>query len=299
MSESEPLVSIIIPCYKMGQYIGEALASLGAQSYSAWEVIAIDDCGPEDGTQAAVEDFRQLYPTHRVEYLRLPQNRGVSSARNAGIAAARGELVAFLDADDWWLPHHLETHFRARQDTEAAVDVTGSAMRVKAEDGIEGWPDEWGFTPWEASCFPATLSLRCALNPSSSVVSKEVLSACGGFDTAPEMQHVEDYDLWFRLQAAGARFRILPEVTAVYRKHAGAATAPSQRLVAQKRAEALATKHYKQWLPSLAFTTYLLSERVGHLENRVKWLEKSLVARVEARLRGVLKSLLKYSGLSK
>ena len=67
---NEPLVSIIIPCYKMGKYIGEALESVGNQTYAHWEVIAVDDCGPEDGTKEIIESFAECHPQHRIEFIR-------------------------------------------------------------------------------------------------------------------------------------------------------------------------------------------------------------------------------------
>ena len=70
------LVSVIIPCYKMGGYIAEALESIGKQTYENWEVIAVDDCGPEDGTREIVESFAADQPQHRVEYIRHKENGG-------------------------------------------------------------------------------------------------------------------------------------------------------------------------------------------------------------------------------
>ena len=72
-----PLVSIIIPSYKMGRYIGEALESVGKQTYENWEVIAVDDCGPEDGTKEIIESFAACHPQHRIEFIRHQKNGGV------------------------------------------------------------------------------------------------------------------------------------------------------------------------------------------------------------------------------
>jgi glycosyltransferase involved in cell wall biosynthesis len=80
---------VILPCYKTGQFIGEALESVGVQTYTNWEVIAVDDCGPEDGTRGAVEAFAAKFPDHRILYHRHKLNAGVSAARNTGIRAAR------------------------------------------------------------------------------------------------------------------------------------------------------------------------------------------------------------------
>ena len=287
-----PLISVVMPCYKMGQFIGEALESVGKQTYTNWEVIAVDDCGPEDGTREMVEKFAKCYPRQRVEFIRHSENRRLGATRNTAVEAALGELVAFLDPDDIWFPKHLELHLKAHL-SSSSVDVTGSSMKVLSQDGIAGWPDVWGYSDWEAAYFPSTLSLRSAINPSVSVIKKVTFEKCGGFDTAPELHMVEDYDLWFRLVSIGATFKIIPEVTGVYRRHENAATAPSQRVLSRRRSQELAAKHYKQWLPSLAFSTYCLSERVGHVENRVKWIEKSLAFRIEGGIRRFMKKLLR------
>ncbi len=103
----EPLVSVIMPCYKMGRFIGDALKSVGKQTYTNWEVIAVDDCGPEDGTKEAVEAFAKQFSNRRVLYHRHEKNGGVSAARNTAIGMAQGEYMAFLDPDDWWVSDYI------------------------------------------------------------------------------------------------------------------------------------------------------------------------------------------------
>lgn len=105
---TNPLVSVIIPCFKMGRFISEALASVGTQTYGEWEIIAVDDCGPDDGTREAVVDFMRKFPDHHVQYIRHEINKGVSAARNTAVKVSRGELLAFLDPDDKWLPTKIE-----------------------------------------------------------------------------------------------------------------------------------------------------------------------------------------------
>lgn len=97
------LCSVVIPLYNKGPYIEEALASLLAQTHVEWEVIVVDDGSSDDGAQRvrACRDTRVR--------LISQANGGVSRARNRGIAEARGELVCFLDADDWYAPAYLQT----------------------------------------------------------------------------------------------------------------------------------------------------------------------------------------------
>lgn len=105
---SSDMVSVVIPTFAMGSFIADTLASVGAQTHLSWEVIVVDDAGPQDGTRAAVEAFAANHPDHRVEYIRHERNCGVSEARLSGINAARGELIALLDADDQCLPRRLQ-----------------------------------------------------------------------------------------------------------------------------------------------------------------------------------------------
>ena len=100
-------VSVVIPTYDRGRVVGEAIDSALAQSHRHLEVIVVDD-GSTDDTAARVGRRRH----RRVRYLRRP-HAGVSSARNAGIAAATGDLVAFLDSDDLWKPDKLEAEVAA------------------------------------------------------------------------------------------------------------------------------------------------------------------------------------------
>ena len=93
-NSNHPLVSVIMPCYKMGRFIGEALESVGKQTYTNWEVIAVDDCGPEDGTREALEFFAKQFPNNQIIYHRHEKNGGVSAARNMAIELSRGQYLA-------------------------------------------------------------------------------------------------------------------------------------------------------------------------------------------------------------
>ena len=100
-----PLISVIIPVYNCEKYVAEAIESILAQTYPALEVIVVDD-GSTDGTGEIVKSFPQ------VKYL-FQDNAGTAAARNRGIRAAKGEYIAFLDADDLWLPEKLAQQISA------------------------------------------------------------------------------------------------------------------------------------------------------------------------------------------
>lgn len=229
MTGDHPLVSVVMPAFGVGAYIPQALDSVAAQTYPNWEVVVVDDHGPDDGMAVSVHRFAAQHPAHRVELIRHDANMGVSAARNTAIAASRGELVAFLDPDDLWLSEHLE---QARQQfiKRPGIEVSSGPVEV-FKAGPEGDNARVaGHEAWRARFFPATLALHNFIQPSATVVRKDALDRVGGFDTDPGLQHIEDYDLWIRLIESGSRFAFLKRPTSRYRKHEGGATSDLDRM---------------------------------------------------------------------
>src|SRR5918999_1055965 len=105
---SKPLVSVIMIFLNAEKFIEEAIESVFAQTYDSWELLLVDDGSTDDSTDIALR-YAQQNP-ERVRYLEHDShlNRGMSASRNLGITHAIGEYIAFLDADDVWLPHKLE-----------------------------------------------------------------------------------------------------------------------------------------------------------------------------------------------
>jgi glycosyltransferase involved in cell wall biosynthesis len=226
---AEPLVSVIMPAYKVGPFIGAALRSVAAQTHRNWEVIVVDDHAPDDGTKDIVHDFAKEHPQQRVEFIRHARNQGVSAARNTAIEASRGEHIALLDPDDLWAPWHLENCLASFR-KEPAVDVcTGPVVHFRI--GPPGTYRKLHPLPdWKVDHFPYSLAVHNFIQPSATVVRRTALMEVGGFETDPALQHIEDYDLWIRLVEAGKRFTFLRTPTSGYRKHAEAASADVQRM---------------------------------------------------------------------
>jgi glycosyltransferase involved in cell wall biosynthesis len=256
------LVSVIIPCYKMGMYIGEALESVGKQSYTRWEVIAVDDCGPEDGTREIVESFAASHPEHRVEFIRHEKNGGVSKARNTAIHAAKGEFLAFLDPDDFWGVSFILKHMKVLEADDNISASYTDARFVNDQGMVTG--GVWGPDDREHRGLPESLYRRNFIAPCTVVARTESVLHCGGFDESPEIQHVEDWDLWLRMLHEGAKFSYTPSAESFYRKHEQAATADPTAV--RLRESALRRKHSE--LP----TSYTL-ELVTAMERRIKQLE--------------------------
>src|SRR5712691_7731645 len=104
---SDPKVSIVMPAYNVAPYIRETLESVFAQTFSDYEVIIVNDGSPDtEELERVLEPFRD-----RIRYFKQ-ENRGAGAARNVALRAARGEFIAFLDADDLWLPNYLDEQLR-------------------------------------------------------------------------------------------------------------------------------------------------------------------------------------------
>jgi len=110
-----PLITVLIPAFNAASTIERALDSVLAQTYDDYEIIVVDD-----GSRDATSEIVAGYDNDRIRLLRLASNQGASSAVNEGLAAARGELVAFLDADDEWLPTKLAKQVEALSRNPAA-----------------------------------------------------------------------------------------------------------------------------------------------------------------------------------
>ena len=113
------LVSIIMPSYNTGNYIGESIAAVLEQSYTDWELIIVDDCST-DNTEQIVESFRD----ERIRYLKNEKNSGAAVSRNKALLEAKGKWIAFLDSDDLWSEDKLEKQIRFMQENEYYFSYT-------------------------------------------------------------------------------------------------------------------------------------------------------------------------------
>lgn len=204
-----PLVSIIMPCYNAAAHLPQSVGSVLAQTFAEWELIAIDD-GSSDGTlawlQAQTDSRIRVFPQ---------QNGGVSAARNAGLAHARGDCVAFLDADDTWVPDFLEKMQAALRPRPDAVLAYCGWQNL----GLLGGRGEPFVPPdYENAAKAETLFAGCRWPIHAALVRREAVLAAGGFDT--RLKNAEDYALWLQL-ATSAPIVLVPEVLAFYHFHDG------------------------------------------------------------------------------
>ena len=214
---SSPAVSVIMPLYNCEHYVAAALDSLFAQTFPDFEVIVVDD-GSTDRSAAVVE--RYTARDARIKLIRQ-DNRGISAARNAGLAHARGHAIAFLDPDDLWFPDKLERQLPLLTDMNL---VYGAEVRVWDDDpgrveGLSKSVDEIG----NSDPLRSIMRKNSVWGPNTVMISRSLLEHHGGFDE--EIRQAEDIDLWLRLASSGVRFCHVPEPLGTYRIRAGSLTA--------------------------------------------------------------------------
>jgi glycosyltransferase involved in cell wall biosynthesis len=190
-----PLVSVVMPVYNTERFLREALDSVLAQDYEPYEVVVVDD-GSTDSSRAIIAAHSGL------RGVRQP-NQGPSAARNAGIAHARGEIIAVADSDDVALPHRLSVQVGYLLEHP---EVTASLGR-----------QEWITPPPDATPDRVWGDLD-GVPLSTLVIWKQAVVEVGGYD--PAIRGPEDFDLLVRLRAGGHQVAVVPEIV-VHRRYHG------------------------------------------------------------------------------
>jgi glycosyltransferase involved in cell wall biosynthesis len=202
-----PKVSVIMPVYNGERYIVSAIESVLAQTYKNFEIVIVND-GSTDNSREKLSAYRQLPFVQYIEQ----DNRGVAAARNTAIRKATGELIAFLDQDDLWLPEKLDIQVDyLRQHTDVPlVHANLGHINENGEPIQVIWP-----TDVEGSCF-RELFLWNRIAVPTVVVRRQCLSEVGLFNE--NLAGSDDYDMWLRI---AQRFPIgrIARVLALYRFH--------------------------------------------------------------------------------
>jgi glycosyltransferase involved in cell wall biosynthesis len=217
MSADQPFVSIVLPTYNVEPYLRAAVSSVITQTHAEWELIVIDD-GSTDGTGPYL---RGLAGDGRIRVLARSHCGNPARLRNEGLAAARGDYVAFLDADDAWSPEKLEIQLQDLRRHAACgwsytltsrIDERGAALRLGVERParpIAGWILE------------DVITMRATIALPSVMAATEFLRNVGGFDET--FLFCSDYELWTRLAAASPA-RAVPLPLVHVRSHAASHT---------------------------------------------------------------------------
>ena len=207
MSARAPKVSVIVPTFNVAPYVGECLASVRAQTLPGWECIVVDD-GSTDETVQRVREFADP----RIRLIAQP-NRGVSSARNAGLANAGGAYVLFLDGDDLLHPQALQRLSAQLDAHPQAVAAYGNAWLIFEDGGpYPQKPLRWRAS-WSGNLLERLMRWKTFLPMGSTLARASSARELGGFRT--QLRLSEDWEFWCRLAALGD-FRFVgaePEVS--------------------------------------------------------------------------------------
>jgi glycosyltransferase involved in cell wall biosynthesis len=204
------LISVVMPCHNAAPYVGEAIESVLQQRHPRLELIVVDD-GSTDGSDAIVNRLAADHPD-RIVVLHQP-NSGPYAARNLGLAHARGNFIAFLDADDTWHPDALARLHAAITDTPA--DVAYCGWQYVGEAATDTQPH---LPPDYAAADAAALFLQACPWPINGVlVRRQLIDSVRGF--SERLPTAMDYDLWLRMLATRPGMACVPQVLAFYRRY--------------------------------------------------------------------------------
>lgn len=211
-------VTVVISVFNAASTVTQALASVAAQTYAPENVVLVDD-GSTDGTADIADGWKQVLP---LQVVRHRTNRGVAAGRMSAMAEVDTDLVAALDGDDIWLPHHLSQMLAGYSERPGVVSPR--AVPWEPRRGTIAWDQRLQPLPKELTA--AALVLRNWLF-SGSLFERAAYDAAGGFYRFPGC---EDWDLWLRLAAIGVPFSALAEPTVLYRVHDGSISANDKGL---------------------------------------------------------------------
>jgi glycosyltransferase involved in cell wall biosynthesis len=264
-----PRVSVLMPCFNHGAFIGEAIDSVLAQTFQDFEIIVVDDGSTDPSTQ----DTLSKLSTPRTTVL-TTRNQGLPSARNHAARHASGALFCALDADDKLASTWLE---QAVKTLDQRADVSF------VSHWLETFGDEhWVWKP-ERCDLPALLA-RNTVN-GAAVVRREAFDAVGGYDESMR-EGCEDWDFWLRLVERGFAGAIIPDVLFYYRRRADSM---SREMLDQQRyrrpLETLIAKHEEAYRAHLPAILVAKEAEAQHLVREIATIERDRVLSLEPALR--------------
>jgi glycosyltransferase involved in cell wall biosynthesis len=206
-NEFAPLVTVVIPTYNYGHFVGEAIESVLCQTYKNFELIIVDNFS-QDNTAELVSSFLD----DRIKFMQFENKGSIAAARNFGWKNSNGRLVAFLDADDSWHPMKLSKQ----------VKLHVSNLAVSHHDLKLFGAKNFGVAKGRHLKGNPAVEMLTGGNPiltSSVVMPRQLLESSGGFPENLEIVSAEDFALWLLVGELGAKFVYLPKVLGKYRLH--------------------------------------------------------------------------------
>jgi glycosyltransferase involved in cell wall biosynthesis len=197
----------VIPTYRHRDFLLQSIESVHSQTFNDCEIIVVNDGSPDD--TAAI--LQPMVKAGTIRYVEQP-NQGQATARNRGLAMAKGQFVAFLDDDDLWPPDKLEWQVRLLDQNPQLSAVAGGLLFIDEKGGeLDRFPLSAG-----AVTFESLFDGNPFFSPGQTLIRTDRLRAIGGFD--PSMSAADDYDVWFRLAKTGG-IEAIDRVSLLYRQH--------------------------------------------------------------------------------
>jgi len=221
-----PRVSVIIPTHNRPELLRQTLISVSSQTFPDIEIVVVDDGSPDPGAVKNVcAQFRGM------QFYRQ-EKEGRSAARNLGVAASSGELIAFIDDDDLWDADKLQRQVEILQ-KNAQVDLVHCPVRIIDAAGREtGQTIAADHSNWRSGRVFSHAVRQCIVKSPAPLLRRRAFEMSGGFDVA--LDHGEDWDLWARIAYRHA-FAFIPEPLASHRIHQGTTTDYSDSLSTIRR----------------------------------------------------------------
>lgn len=239
-----PLVSVVIPVYNTEKYIVETIDSVISQTYGEWELLLVDD-GSTDGSLALMQEIAAENPKIRV--ISKP-NGGQASARNKGIQEAKGELIAFMDSDDLWLPNKLEDQIKDWNEINPDFMYGLGYFLHQETKELESY--DWITGKRSGMDFFNELFISSAVNTNTVLVRKSIFDTVGYFDESRLLIGVEDWDMWLRIALEVDLIYGSEQRNVYYRLHAGGIHFQNARMLTGKwevLKKHLESPHLPQW----------------------------------------------------
>ncbi len=204
---NEPLVSVITPVYNCEKYIVQTIESVLNQTYTNWEMILADDCSP-DKSADIIKSFQKKDP--RIKYIRLSENGGAAKARNKALEISRGRYIAYLDADDIWLPEKLARQIAFMEENHAQFSCC-DYEKIEAD----------GTNLNKIVHMPKTITYNQLLS-NTIIQTVGVIADTETFDKKllimPDVRRGQDSATWLQMLRNGVKFTGQNEVLAQYRR---------------------------------------------------------------------------------
>jgi len=277
------LVSIVIPTYNRAPDLKRALKSVIEQTWQDWECLIVDN-NSTDNTDEIIQEFNDT----RIKLFKIKNNGIIAASRNKAIQEARGEYIAFLDSDDWWMPNKLEVSLEYLDNGADVVYHGLWCMHKMNQSALR--KRQVGSRSVTAPVYHDLICNGNALANSSVVLRRELLNRAGQLSEDPELVAAEDYECWLRVAKLTDKFMKIPKVLGYYWTGCDSMTSAPRTLINLKKIEALHIAPYIDtcilkmpvwWEYAYARALYLC----GHVFSAKRALQLSMSSRLSLQQR--------------